>query len=87
MNKDELNRSINELRGELAKLKNDEQHIGQKIERLIANIEKELNEPKAEEHQSTIDDVKAHIRELEVEHPHITKTLNHIATLLSSMGI
>lgn len=83
MSKDDIQKSIDELRHELSLLDDDQEDVKGRISGLISDIEAQVDAPESESGFS----LTQHIEELEVKHPQITAIINQIATTLSNMGI
>ena len=82
--KDELEK----LRTEVKELATDNIEATEKLEALIGEIEKKLQEPSnPDQNTSLVEDLKDAISQFETEHPRATAILNDIMVTLSNMGI
>ena len=82
--KDELER----LRSEVKELAAENVEATEKLEALISDLEKKLEEPANRDHHATlVEHLKEYISQLETEHPRATAILNEIMVTLSNMGI
>ncbi len=86
MERDKLQKYIEELREELEKLQSSDTEAASRLNTLLKNIETsiETDFPHSAEIGTTVQD---NIKYFEATHPVITDALNRIATLLSNMGI
>ena len=81
---DELER----LRSEVNKVAEENTDAKDKLNILISDIEKKLNEPDDQAHHTTlVKNIKDAISQFETEHPRATAILNDIMVTLSNMGI
>jgi predicted nucleic acid-binding Zn-ribbon protein len=83
-----LKRELDRLRSEIKDLAPDNIEAREKLDLLISDIEKKVEEPSNENHHTTlIEDLKEAIAQFETEHPRATAILNDIMVTLSNMGI
>jgi len=87
-NQADLHADLARLRQELAELDAGDDVARRRIEELIDNIDKRLDEAAtAEQHRHLTEMISDSIEQFEVEHPRATAILNQIAMTLSNMGI
>lgn len=87
MNEKKLSDLLSDLRSEVGKLGTDEDASQERLENLIDRIQKRLDEPDEEEHNSLLESLDESIRYFEVTHPTLTRLLDNINRTLSSLGI
>ena len=88
MSDEQLRKSLDELRSELAKLEAEEARVRERLDTLIAGVETQIAEPgDATHHQSLVQELRNSISEFEVSHPRTTAILNEIMVTLGNMGI
>ncbi len=84
----ELSKQLKLLQDELACLRAAEQHIQDKIDSTLAQLNTELEKPEQErdEHHD-LADLPHILRRFEAEHPELTDSINRVMVTLSNMGI
>jgi len=88
MPKNKLHDELEKLRIEVNEVINNNHEAKQKLNSLIADLEKKLSEPNdIEHHHNLIKNVKNVISHFETDHPRATAILNDIMVTLSNMGI
>lgn len=87
MNAQELGKQLKLLQDELACLRAAEQHIQDKIDGLLSDLEQELNSPSEDEHPTDLTDLPQLLRKFETEHPELTDSINRVLVTLGNMGI
>ncbi len=87
MNRNELQRTVDELRSELAQLPADAPSR-ERLAQLMARIDTQLDEQRESEPQeSFVHGVNEAATEFELEHPRTAGLLRRLVNTLSSMGI
>lgn len=86
MNKEELRRSLDRLRGELQRAEFRDAADRQQLEHLIAELERQTGTSGGGT-PALIGKLSENIRRFEVEHPTLTASLSQVMSALSSMGI
>ena len=82
--KDELEK----LRSEVKDLAAENIETTEKLEALISDLERKLEEPADRDHHATlVENLKESISQFETEHPRATAIMNEIMVTLSNMGI
>lgn len=88
MSDEQLRRSLEELRSELARLEAEEAQVRERLDALISGLETQLDNPDDDaHHQSLTQDFRQSISQFEVSHPRTTAILNEIMVTLGNMGI
>lgn len=87
MPRDELRESIEKLRLEIESLDPADRSSKERLESLVAELERNLSDSDLEQHETLVQNLREGIEHFEVEHPSITGVLNHIMVTLSNMGI
>ncbi len=88
MSKEDLQKSLEALQAELDKLDGPEEEIRDRATRLIDDIERQLENPEANQDEDTlVERIQKTLEQFEVEHPRITGIMNRIMMTLSDMGI
>lgn len=88
MSTEELRKSLEQLRSEVGRLKGGNELIKQRVDRLISDLEHQLECPDDTGHRVTlIESLRKLTQQFEVDHPQVTGILNHIMVTLSNMGI
>lgn len=88
MSKEEIQKSLEQLRDAINKLQGKDEDNKVRVQRLISDLEHQLANPEDDEHKATvIDGLQNSIEHFESEHPDLTSVLNHIMVTLSNMGI
>lgn len=86
MSDQQLHADLERLRAEVNALSEDNPNSREKLNLLISDIEKQLDES-SENDEGLIDKLKDAIHQFETEHPRATAILNDIMVTLSNMGI
>ncbi|HJP35473.1 MAG TPA: DUF4404 family protein [Gammaproteobacteria bacterium] len=87
MSNDKISASIESLRAEIQNLKVEDTKTKTRLDGLVADLEKQLEEPENAGAAGLDESVKELIEHFEVEHPRITGILNDLMVTLSGMGI
>ena len=90
MDQEELKKSLQQLREELQQAEGEEVPNRALLAGLRDDIERVLDEQDEEsrpEDPSFLERLEDAFAELEVTHPRVTITLNHVINMLSNMGI
>jgi len=88
MTGEKLRDDLERLRVELAALARHDPAARDKLNLLISDIERRIQEPDdAAAHHGLVANVRSAIRHFETEHPRATAILNDIMVTLSNMGI
>ena len=89
MSRKQIEQSLEQLRAELDALGDESGPARERLEKLVGEIDKELEGIEAETaaHESLIERLRHHVEEFEVEHPRVTSIVNDIMVTLSNMGI
>ena len=88
MPKEELSNSLAQLRTEIRALRDDEEPAKTRMSRLVADLERQLDDAgDAERHSQLVENLRQHIEQFEVEHPRLTGVLNRVLVALSDLGI
>lgn len=88
MSKEDILKSLQVLRTELANLESADPQASGRLTRLIQDIERQVDNPQSKEHRETlVQNLPVLIEQFEVDHPQMTDTLNQILVTLSGMGI
>jgi transcriptional regulatory protein LevR len=88
MTQEQLQKTLSELRAELAHLSPRDEATRNHINGLIESLEQHLNEPANDANRNTLrDNFSSTIERFEAEHPRITLILNQIMNTLSGSGI
>jgi len=83
-----LKEELEKLRSEVKQLATENIEASSKLEALISELEKKLEEPTGtDNHPGLVEDMKDTISQFETEHPRATAILNDIMVTLSNMGI
>lgn len=85
MSKEELHRSLDALKAEVGKLNESDDEVRRRVEALIADVERGIDDPD-EEDESLTERVNHFVEQFENEHP-IAKTLRRFVTALGEIGI
>jgi hypothetical protein len=87
MSVEQLGKQLKLLQEELACMRAAEQHIQDKIDLLLTELNEKL-ECDAEHHEDeALGDLSNMLRRFEVEHPELTDSLNRVFVTLGNMGI
>lgn len=87
MSEQDLKALIEKLRREVDALPDDDVDAGRRLNTIIGELDKKLNEPGSEDHHGLIGNLQDSIKELEARHPDTTTLLNNIMMTLANMGI
>lgn len=87
MSEQDLKALIDKLRKEVDALPDDDVDARQRLNAIIGELDKKLNEPGTEDHHGLIGNLQDSIKELEARHPDTTTLLNNIMMSLANMGI
>jgi len=88
MSKKELRRSLERLRSEIDSVEQDNRPARERLDRLVADIEHQIENENDIEHRATmLEGIPNLVDEFETNHPKLTGILNHIMVTLSNMGI
>jgi hypothetical protein len=87
MSEDQLRKDLEALRVESARLGNVSGPSRERLDRLMADIERKLDQPDAEEPENLVERVRDDLAHFEVEHPSVAAALETMLTTLSNAGI
>jgi len=87
MNVQELSKQLKLLQDELACLRAAEQHVQEKIDSMLSELDKQLNAPPSDEEKHDITGLPTLLRKFEAEHPELTDSINRVMITLGNMGI
>ena len=88
MHDNNLQEELEKLRNEVNEAANANDELTRKLNLLISDIEKKMEDPEGEGHHSDlVQAIKNTINQFESEHPRATAILNDIMVTLSNMGI
>ncbi len=87
MSEQDLKESIEKLRREVDALPDDDVDARQRLNTIISELDKKLEEPGTEDHHGLVSNLQDSIKELEARHPDTTTLLNNIMMTLANMGI
>jgi len=88
MTSTKLHEELERLRSAINEVADDKIDAKEKLNLLISDIEKKLDEPSDEtHHKNLIEDISNAINQFETEHPRATAILNDVMVTLSNMGI
>ena len=88
MDQQEIRAALDRLRAEIQRLAARDADAGRRINKLVTDIERQLESPDDQERRAALqEDLPGLIEQLEVEHPDLTNVLSRIITALSSMGV
>lgn len=87
MSEQELQKLIDDLRREIDALPSDDVDARRRLNAIIEDLDKKLNEPGTEDHHGLVGNLQDSIKELEARHPDTTTLLNNIMMTLANMGI
>jgi len=87
MHIDELGRQLKTLQDELACLQAAEHHVQEKIDKVIEDLNTELQHPEQEHSEHDLRDLPKILEKFETEHPQLTDSINRVMVTLSNMGI
>lgn len=83
----EISKQLKLLQDEIACLRAAEQHIQGKIDRLLEQLNQQINAPEEEDEPQDLTDLPQMLRKFEAEHPELTDSINRVLVTLSNMGI
>ena len=86
MRSEELSLELQELQEELASLRAAEQHVQDKINNLLAQLQQSFHNGETTE-QRDLSDLPQMLRRFEADHPDLTDSINRVLVTLSNMGI
>lgn len=84
---DDLRELIDQLRHEVESLPSGDVKARQRLNGIIGELDKRLEEPHTEGHHSLVRELQDSIAVLEARHPDTTTLLNNIMMALANMGI
>ncbi len=87
MDEKQLKESLAQLRAEIHRLEAGDDQARERLNGLVADIERRLSHPDREVHDSLMANLRSAIEHFEVAHPRATGILNHIMVTLGNMGI
>lgn len=88
INETQLTQALEKLRREIGALDTADEASRHKLEQLVEDLEKKLENPEDTElHEDLADRLRDSMLELEVSHPRLTSIMNDIMMKLSNMGI
>jgi len=88
MTNENLKKDLDKLRGEINSVAGNDPHAKQRLNSLISNLEKRLEDSAlAEDDDGLLENIREEISNFEAEHPRATAILNDIMVTLSNMGI
>lgn len=88
MSGEKLRTDLERLRAELSAFAPGHSGTRDKLNAIIGDIERHMQEPDAAStHHGLLDDIRSFVRRFETEHPRATAILNDIMVTLSNMGI
>ena len=88
MDREEMEESLDGLRAQIRKLGKDDEPVKRRMRRLVADLERQLEDSgDSERHGLLLDSLREYIEQFEVEHPRLTGALNRIMVSLSNIGI
>lgn len=88
MSKEELRQSLDALHTELNQVTTIDAAIKGRMEHLIEDIERQLEEPDSLEHgRNAQQKLPTLIEQFEADHPKLTERLNGLMVTLSGMGV
>lgn len=87
MSTQDLRELVDSLKKEIDALPSDDVAARDKLNGIIAELNKKLDEPGSEDHQGLVSNLQDSIKELEARHPDTTTLLNNIMMSLANMGI
>ncbi|MDZ7842013.1 MAG: DUF4404 family protein [Gammaproteobacteria bacterium] len=87
MSEQDLKALIERLRGEVDALPDGDVDARQRLDAIIGELDKKLQEPGTEDHHGLVSNLQDSIKELEARHPDTTTLLNNIMMTLANMGI
>jgi hypothetical protein len=87
MSEQDLKELLDKLRNEVEAMPSDDVDARQRLNDIIAELDKKLEEPGTEDHQGLVGNLQDSIHELEARHPDTTTLLNNIMMTLANMGI
>jgi hypothetical protein len=88
MNEQELHASLEALRQEIARLEVKDGRAKQRVERLVVDLEHQLEHPDDHAHRlAVLAQVPGLVEQFEMDHPRLIEILNRAVEALSGAGI
>jgi uncharacterized coiled-coil DUF342 family protein len=90
MKKQQLHKSIEELRAELEKVEEAEEHVRERIQRLLKEIDDLVDESgdiPPQRHQQFLERLKESVQDFEASHLSLTQAASRVINALSGIGI
>ena len=87
MSEQDLRELIDKLRVEVKALPENDVDARQRLNEIIGELDKKLDDPDTEDHHGLLGNIQESIHELEARHPDTTTLLNNIMMTLANMGI
>jgi ABC-type transporter Mla subunit MlaD len=88
MNTEDLHKALERVRGELSALGPDAGPVKDRVNSVINDLERQLQDLDNRGHRATLHDrLAALIEQIESKHPAITGMLDQIMTTLAGMGV
>jgi len=87
MSEQNLKELMEKLRREVEALPAEDVDARNRLNTIIGELDKKLEEPGSEDHQGLVGNLQDSIHELEARHPDTTTLLNNIMMTLANMGI
>jgi len=87
MSEQDLRDLIDKLRREVEALPVEDVEARDRLNAVISELDKKLDDPGTEDHHGLIGNLQESIKELEARHPDTTTLLNNIMMTLANMGI
>lgn len=87
MSVEQLGKQLKLLQEELACMRAAEQHIQDKIDLLLTELNEKLECDSEHHEDEALGDLSTLLRRFEVEHPELTDSLNRVFVTLGNMGI
>lgn len=87
MSVEHLSKQLKLLQEELACMRAAEQHIQDKIDLLLTELNDKLECESEHHEESTLGDLNTMLRKFEIEHPELTDSINRVFVTLGNMGI
>lgn len=83
MSREEIRESLEQLRTEVHQLDSGDQHVRERVDEIIDELEHQLENPDDAAHRgNVVESVRKATEQFEVEHPRITSILNQIMVTL-----
>lgn len=87
MSRHELRATLDKLRAEVAELRFRDPRDRERMQALIAGLERQLRRSDEAGREELLDLTSQTLKQFEVEHPNLTALLSRIVSALSAMGI